>query len=70
VKYKSISSNLKNQKSTMKSFVNLYFACLFFAVFTFEAFADVKLPAIFSDNMVLQQQSQVLCGDGLSPMQA
>jgi sialate O-acetylesterase len=27
--------------------------------FTFSARADIKLPAIFSDNMVLQQQSQV-----------
>ena len=35
------------------------FMCLFFAVFTFVAHADIKLPAIFSDNMVLQQQSQV-----------
>ena len=33
--------------------------CLFLAVFVLWAFADVKLPAIFSDNMVLQQQSQV-----------
>jgi sialate O-acetylesterase len=38
---------------------NLLFICLFFAVLTFEARADVKLPAIFGDNMVLQQQSQV-----------
>ena len=43
----------------MKNLVNLYFVCIFFAVFAFEAHADVKLPAIFGDNMVLQQQSQV-----------
>ncbi|MDR1171900.1 MAG: sialate O-acetylesterase [Bacteroidales bacterium] len=43
----------------MKKLVNLYFACSLFAVFVFEARADVKLPAIFGDNMVLQQQSQV-----------
>ena len=43
----------------MKRIVILRFLCLFFAVLAFEARADVKLPAIFSDNMVLQQQSQV-----------
>ncbi len=43
----------------MKKLVNLYFTCLLFAVFAFEARADVKLPAIFGDNMILQQQSQV-----------
>ena len=43
----------------MKNLLNLFFTCLFFAVFAFEAHADIKLPAIFSDNMVLQQQSQV-----------
>jgi sialate O-acetylesterase len=43
----------------MKKLVNYYFACLLFAVFAFETRADVKLPAIFGDNMVLQQQSQV-----------
>ena len=43
----------------MKRIILLNFTCLFFAVFTFVAHADVKLPAIFSDNMVLQQQSQV-----------
>ena len=43
----------------MKKTVLLRLICLFFAVLVFEARADVKLPAIFSDNMVLQQQSQV-----------
>ena len=44
----------------MKKYVYLSFACVFFAAFfAFETRADVKLPAIFSDNMVLQQQSQV-----------
>ena len=42
----------------MKRVVHLCFASLFFAVFAFEARADIKLPAIFGDNMVLQQQSQ------------
>ncbi len=32
---------------------------LLLAVFSFGVFADVRLPAIFSDNMVLQQRSQV-----------
>ena len=43
----------------MKRVVNLYFVCLFFTVFAFGAHANVKLPAIFGDNMVLQQQSEV-----------
>ena len=44
----------------MKRSVNLCFTCLFMAAFlVFEVRADVKLPAIFSDNMVLQQQSEV-----------
>ena len=43
----------------MKRFVILSFACWFFAVFAYEARADIKLPAIFGDNMILQQQSQV-----------
>jgi len=43
----------------MKRFVILYFISLYCAVFSFEIRADVKLPAIFGNNMVLQQQSQV-----------
>ena len=44
----------------MKRFVYLSFACFFFAAFfASEVRADVKLPAIFSDHMVLQQRSQV-----------
>ena len=43
----------------MKSFINLFFVCVFCTVFAFEAYADVKLPAIFGDDMILQQQSQV-----------
>jgi len=43
----------------MKKIAFLCFLGLFFAVLGFKASADVKLPAIFSDNMVLQQQSQV-----------
>ena len=43
----------------MKRSANLCFVCLFFIVFVFEAHADIKLPAIFGDNMVLQQQSDV-----------
>ena len=43
----------------MKRIITLHFACFFFSVFTFSTSADIKLPAIFSDNMVLQQQSQV-----------
>ena len=34
------------------------FLCLFLIDFAFGACVNVKLPAIFSDNMVLQQQSQ------------
>ena len=37
----------------------LSFVCVFFTIFVLVASADVKLPTIFSDNMVLQQQSQV-----------
>ena len=43
----------------MKKISFLCFTLVFFAVFAFEAYADVKLPAIFGDNMVMQQQSQV-----------
>ena len=44
----------------MKRVVNLCFAYLFFVAFLgFEARADIKLPAIFNNNMVLQQQSEV-----------
>ena len=42
----------------MKRIITLIF-CLLFAVFAFTVHADIKLPAIFSDNMVIQQQSQV-----------
>ena len=43
----------------MKKNFNLCFLCVLFTVLAFGAYADIKLPAIFSDNMVLQQQSQV-----------
>ena len=43
----------------MKRINNLYLASLFLAVFAIETRADVKLPAIFGDNMILQQQSHV-----------
>ncbi|MDR2384953.1 MAG: sialate O-acetylesterase [Tannerella sp.] len=36
-----------------------FIALLFVMANAFQANADIKLPAIFSDNMVLQQQSQV-----------
>ncbi len=44
----------------MKRKINQFLACLLIAAaFTFQAYAEVKLPAIFGDNMVLQQQSEV-----------
>ena len=43
----------------MKIITNFYFAVLGVFLFAVEAGADVKLPAVFNDNMVLQQQSQV-----------
>ena len=43
----------------MKRFILLYFVSFLFAVLGSDALADIKLPAIFSDNMVLQQQAQV-----------
>ena len=43
----------------MKRLITLCFVCLLFAVLVFEARAEIKLPSIFSDNMVLQQQSEV-----------
>lgn len=47
-------------KSIMKRILNLSLAILLFAVFfTAQAGAEVKLPAVFGDNMVLQQQSEV-----------
>jgi sialate O-acetylesterase len=42
----------------MKRFISLIFICILLA-FTCGIRAEIKLPAIFSDNMVLQQQSQV-----------
>lgn len=44
----------------MKRAIDLCFACLCFVVFLDgEVHADVKLPAVFNNNMVLQQQSEV-----------
>lgn len=44
----------------MKRIINLSLGLLIIAVlFTLQVKADVKLPAIFGDNMVLQQQSEV-----------
>ena len=43
----------------MNRVIILFLASLSFVVFVFEAHAEIKLPAIFGDNMVLQQQSQV-----------
>lgn len=44
----------------MKKIFYQVFICLFLtAVCIFQARADVKLPAVFGDNMVLQQQSSV-----------
>jgi sialate O-acetylesterase len=39
--------------------MKMYFTLLLTAIFTFSARAEIKLPAVFGDNMVLQQQSQV-----------
>ncbi|MDR0844353.1 MAG: sialate O-acetylesterase [Tannerella sp.] len=40
--------------------ITTLFVCLLFAAFSaFQGKAEIKLPAIFSDNMVLQQQSSV-----------
>ena len=53
----------------MKRIINLSFGFLFFAVFaTLQINAEVKLPAIFSDNMVLQQQSEVVVWPSQTPM--
>jgi sialate O-acetylesterase len=43
----------------MKKFAQLFFISLLFTVLTLSARADIKLPAVFGDNMVLQQQSSV-----------
>ncbi|KAA6314786.1 hypothetical protein EZS27_034651, partial [termite gut metagenome] len=41
-------------------FIRCYYTVLLLATVTaFQVRADVKLPAVFGDNMVLQQQSQV-----------
>lgn len=43
----------------MKRFLNSLMALLFIlAISSFSLFAEVKLPAIFGDNMVLQQQTE------------
>jgi sialate O-acetylesterase len=44
---------MKNPVSRVTSLIVLL------AIFSFSLYAEVKLPAIFSDNMVLQQQSSV-----------
>ncbi|MDR1169751.1 MAG: sialate O-acetylesterase, partial [Prevotellaceae bacterium] len=43
----------------MKRITQIFFTSLLTAVFVISARAEIKLPAIFCDNMVLQQQSQV-----------
>ncbi|MDR0385463.1 MAG: sialate O-acetylesterase [Prevotellaceae bacterium] len=43
----------------MKKIAQITLILLSTVVFTFSAYAEIKLPSIFSDNMVLQQQSQV-----------
>ena len=43
----------------MKRFFNLYLKCLLSVVITCNSCTDIKMPAIFGNNMVLQQQSQV-----------
>jgi sialate O-acetylesterase len=43
----------------MRKTVHLFFVLLLSLSFVFHAGAEIKLPAVFSDNMVLQQQSQV-----------
>jgi sialate O-acetylesterase len=43
----------------MKKIMQTFLSLLSVAVLGFSARAEIKLPAVFSDNMVLQQQSQV-----------
>jgi sialate O-acetylesterase len=43
----------------MKKIMQAFLSFLLVAIFVFPAGAEIKLPAVFSDNMVLQQQSQV-----------
>ncbi|MDR1338962.1 MAG: sialate O-acetylesterase [Prevotellaceae bacterium] len=43
----------------MKKIAQVFLPLLLVTFFTFSAGAEIKLPAIFGDNMVLQQQSQV-----------
>ncbi|MDR1555646.1 MAG: sialate O-acetylesterase [Tannerellaceae bacterium] len=43
----------------MKKISQMFSGFLLLAVFFIPARAEIKLPAVFSDNMVLQQQSQV-----------
>jgi sialate O-acetylesterase len=43
----------------MKKIAQIFLILLSTVVFAFSANAEIKLPSIFSDNMVLQQQSQV-----------
>jgi sialate O-acetylesterase len=43
----------------MKVLRELFLGVICAAFFSFQAQAEIKLPAIFSDNMVLQQQSKV-----------
>ncbi|MDR1407941.1 MAG: sialate O-acetylesterase, partial [Tannerella sp.] len=43
----------------MKAIRNASLCVLLAALFGLQAQADVKLPAVFGDNMVLQQQSSV-----------
>jgi sialate O-acetylesterase len=47
------STDMKNPLSRVSALI------IVLAVFSFSLYAEVKLPAIFSDNMVLQQQTDV-----------
>ena len=52
----------------MKRVVDIYITCILLTFFLFfGACTDIKLPAIFSDNMILQQQSQVAVWGWVKP---
>jgi sialate O-acetylesterase len=56
-KYKEINAMRANQTSYRKWFICL--ACLIFLLSLQSAFADVKLPALISDNMILQRHIRI-----------
>src|SRR5690606_7895437 len=60
------SGNLKTLKIFKMNF-KIKFALLFSSLASVFAFANINLPAVFTDNMVLQRNSQVVIWGNANP---